>query len=153
MLLRDCGEDFPAGWPPCLLLLSDDERQRVIERGQEVKYYLWAPGEMEDRRTNVRLPLKDEVLNNHCRLHIQLMDARRPDDRPTRHAKTYAPARKVLRNVARALNQREWSEIIEVKPDFLVAAVDDHGETDPAADIKAVVPPAKFRALREKGLI
>jgi hypothetical protein len=153
LLLCYCGEDFPAGWPPYLLLVSDAERQRVIARGHDVTYDLWAPGEMEDRESNIRLPLKDEVLNNYCRLHIQLMDARSPDARPTEQAKTYAAARKTIRNVAKALNEREWSAIFDVTPDFLVAPVDDHGETSPAEDIKAVIPAANFRALRENGLI
>lgn len=133
--------------------MSEAERQRVIHSGKDVKYYLWAGGEMEDGKGNARFGLEDAVLHNCCRLHIQMMDARRPDDPPTQQRKTYASAIKVLRNVAKALNKLNWSEIINVTPDFLVAPIDDHGETEFAEDIKAVIPAAKFRALREKGLI
>jgi len=81
------------------------------------------------------------------------MDARRPNDPPTQQRKTYAPAFKALRNVAKTLNDLDWSKIIKVTPDFLVAPVDDHGETSPGKDIKAVIAPERFRALLDEGLV
>jgi hypothetical protein len=91
LLLCYCGEDFPAGWPPFLLLGCESERERIIQRGQDVKSYLWAVGEMEDKKGNVRLTLEDEVLDKACRLHIQLMEARHPDNPPTQQRKTMRP--------------------------------------------------------------
>ncbi len=97
---------------------------------------------MEEREGNVRLNLKGEVYN-YCRLHTQLMDVK--DD--------YSSGMKTLRRVAKSLNTIDWSKIMESTPDFLVAAVDDHGEVDPREDIKAVIPAAKFRSLRKQSLI
>lgn len=142
LLLCYCGEDFPAGWPPFLLLGSDAERQRIVEGGDEIGC-LWTAGELEGREANVRLALDDEILNNYCRLHNQLMVT----------SDTFTSALKVLRRVGKALNKLDWSEIIEVTPDFLVAPVDDHCLTEPAEDIKAVIPGAAFRSLKKRGLI
>ncbi|MCI0641047.1 MAG: hypothetical protein L0Y72_19855 [Gemmataceae bacterium] len=142
LLLCYCGEDFQAGWPVFLLLGSDAERQRIIQCGME-PIYLWAVGEMEGQEANVRLPLRDESLNNYCRLHTQMMDVK----------EDYSSAMKVLRSVAKALNDLDWSKLIEVTPDFLVAAVDDHGIVNPVDDIKAVISAAKFRTLKQQGLV
>ena len=98
---------------------------------------------MRNQKGNAELSLRDEVLSNHCRLHNQLMESK--DD--------YASAKKVLKSVSKSLNEIDWSKIIDVTPDFVVAAVDNTGEVDPAADIKAVIPPAKFQALKKAGLI
>jgi hypothetical protein len=65
----------------------------------------------------------------------------------------YASAKKALRNVAKALNEVGWPKIIEVTPDFLVAAVADTGEVEFAKDIKASVPAQKFRSLKQRGRI
>jgi len=142
LLLCYCGEDFPAGWPPFLLLGSEAERQRIVEGGDEIGC-LWIAGEMEGREANVRLPLDDEILNNYCRLHNQLMVT----------SDSFTSAMTVLRRVGKALDKLDWSGIIEVTPDFLVAPVDDHCLTEPAEDIKAVIPAAAFRSLRKRGLI
>ena len=98
---------------------------------------------MEGHPSNLRLSLPDQSLNKTCELHTQLMEVK--DD--------YSAARKVLRSVSKTLDALDWANILEVTPDFLVAAAHDHGETSPAADIKAVIPPAKFRALRQEGLV
>ncbi|MCI0376641.1 MAG: hypothetical protein L0215_03465 [Gemmataceae bacterium] len=142
LLLCYCAEDFQAGWPVFLLLGSEAERRRIIQSGME-PIYLWAVGEMEGQEANVRLPLRDESLNNYCRLHTQMMDVK----------EDYSSAMKVLRSVAKALNDLDWSKVIEVTPDFLVAAVDDHGMVNPVDDIKAVIPAAKFRSLKKQGLL
>ena len=143
LLLCYCEEDFPAGWPPPLILGSEAERRRIVERGEEIGYYLWAPAEMESRTTNAVVGLDDTVLNNVCRRHSQLMAGKR----------SFASGKKLLRAVCKSLNRLDWSEIIEVTPDFVVAPVDTTGEVDPARDIRAVVPRATLQGLRRQGLI
>ena len=91
----------------------------------------------------LELPLKDKELNNCCRLHAQLMNEKG----------TTASAMKALRNVCKALNARDWLSVIDVTPDFVVAAVDNTGEVDPAKDIKAAIPGTQFRSLRKHGLV
>lgn len=65
----------------------------------------------------------------------------------------YSSAKKALRKAAKALNEPDWTKLLDVTPDFIVAAVDNTLEFDFATDIKAVVPAAKFKALKANGLI
>lgn len=141
LLICYCGEDFGAGWPPMLMLKPEADRRRIVERGEEVKYFLWAPDESDE--TNVRLRYGDETLENSCRLHCQLMDVK----------EDYSSAKKALHNAAKALNELDWPKLLDVTPDFIVAAVDNTLEFDFATDIKAVVPAAKFKALKANGMI
>lgn len=150
LLLFYCGEDFPAGWPPVLVLKREAERQRIIDCGEDVIANLWSD---EDTR-NLRLTVDDEALDEACRRHCYFMEAQCPDDDPSTHPKrTYASAYTAIRNVARKLNEFDWSKIIEITPDFFVAALDDHWLTEPAQDIKAVIPKDKFKSLRQRGFI
>lgn len=141
LLICYCGEDFGASWPPMLMLKPEAERRRIVERGEEVKYYLWAPDESDE--TNVYLRYRDEKLDNHCRLHCQLMAVKND----------YSSAKKALRNAAKTLNELDWSKRLDVTPDFIVAAVDNTGEFAFATDIKATAPAAKYKALKAAGLI
>lgn len=141
LFLCYCAEDFGASWPPVVMLKTEAERQRILKRGEEVTYYLWAPDESDD--TNVYVPLKNTSLRKHCELHSQLMEVKGD----------YSSGTKALRGVANALNELDWPKIIDVTPDFVVAAVDNTGEIDFASDIKACVPAKAFRALKQRGLI
>lgn len=148
LLLFYCGEDFPAGWPPVVMLKREAERQRFLAGDKDRREGFWA----SDERRNLTVNLCDEVLNNSCRLHLQLMEARHADVSSEEQTKIYASAKKVLRNVAKALNDVDWSKMIEVTPDFFVAALDDHYETEYVKDLKPVVPAATFQALKRQGL-
>jgi hypothetical protein len=143
LLLCYCAEDFEAGWPPFLVLASEAERRRIVEEGQDVRYWLWAPDELREMPGNVEFGLRDVTLRNQCRLHARLMGQK--DDT--------ASGIKVLRAVAKELNAFDWSKTIDVTPDFLVAAVDNTGEVDAVKDIKAVVPAAVFRSLKKNDLV
>jgi hypothetical protein len=144
LLLCYCAEDFQAGWPPFVLLGNESERERIVNEGDSISYYLWAPDEMRNHDANVELPLhRDASLNELCAQHARLMDGEGDT----------SSAMKVLRRISKRMNRRDWSETIGVTADFIVAAVDNTGEVDPAKDIEAVVPPEKFHSLREAGLI
>jgi hypothetical protein len=124
-----------------LMLKPEADRRRIVERGEEVKYFLWAPDESDE--TNVRLRYGDETLENSCRLHCQLMAVKND----------CSSAKRALHNAAKALNELDWPKLLDVTPDFIVAAVDNTLEFDFATDIKAVVPAAKFKALKANGMI
>jgi hypothetical protein len=144
LLLCYCAEDFQAGWPPFALLGNELERQRIMKSGDSVTYYLWAPDEMRNHDGNVELPLhRDATLRELCAQHAELMDA----------AGDTSSAIDVLRRISKRLNRHDWSDVIKVTPDFIVAAVDNTGEVDPAEDIQAMIPAAKFQSLRQRGLI
>jgi hypothetical protein len=144
LLLCYCAEDFQAGWPPFVLLGNESERDRIIRSGDSITYYLWAPDEMRNHDANVELPLhRDASLNDLCAKHAEAMDAEGDT----------SSAMQVLRRICKRLNRRDWSDTIKVTPDFIVAAVDNTGEVDPAEDIEVMIPPEKFQSLRQRGLI
>lgn len=145
LLLCYCAEDFQAGWPPFALLGNELERQRVIKQGGDwVAYNLWAPDEMRNHEANVELPLhRDARLNELCAKHAALMEAEGDT----------SSAMNVLRRISKRLNRRDWSDTLQVTSDFIVAAVDNTGEVDPAQDIEAMIPAEKFDSLRQRGLI
>ena len=140
LLICYCAEDFEAGWPPFLVLGSEVERRRIIEKGDDVRYWLWAPDEMRERRENVVLNLRDAALDTHCRLHAQLMEEKENN----------SSGIKTLRAVAKRLNSLDWSRTIAVTSDFVVAAVDNTGEVDPVKDIKAAIPAPLFQSLKKQ---
>ncbi|QDT94864.1 hypothetical protein [Gimesia aquarii] len=143
LLLCYCEEDFGAGWPPFLVLGSLNEQQRILNSEQEELYCLWSPDEMREKETNVELQLNDGNLKRMCALHCQQMD----------QIDNYESAKKVLQKVSKKLNQYDWSQHIEVTPDFIVAAIDNTGEINPYVDIKSAVPWSRFRSLKKQGLL
>lgn len=88
--------------------------------------------------SNVYLPYGDELLENHCRLHGQLMDVKGD----------YSSPKKALCKAAKALNELDWAKRLEAMPNFIVA-----GEVEFTVDIKATAPAAKYMALKSSGLI
>ena len=115
LLLCYCGEDYQAGWPPFLVLGSEKERQRIVKEGSDIDYYLWAPDEMRDKSDNIELQLQDQALVERCSIHSELMSMKG----------SFAPAVKVLKNVAHKLNEFRWSGILTTTPDFIVAFVNN----------------------------
>jgi hypothetical protein len=144
LLLCYCAEDFAAGWPPFVLLGNEVERQRIVKSGDHVTYYLWAPDEMRNQKANLELPMHtDKTLRSVCLRHVAMMEA----------AHDTASGMKALRRVCKVLGAFDWSTIIRITPDFLVAAVDNTCEVDPPDDIAKVISSEKFETLREQGLI
>lgn len=143
LLLCYCEEEFSAGWPPCLLLGSMQERERIMDSWNPEWYLLWSPDEMRNREHNIELPLKDELLERKCALHCRQMDQN--DD--------YRSGKKILQKVVKKLNKYDWSELIDVTPDFIVAAIDNTGEKNPRDEIKSAVSRSRFRLLEKQGLL
>ena len=125
------------------MLGETGDRARVIKAGDGVDYDLWAPDEVRTRAGNVTLFLEDQALDEACKLHAKLMSMK----------DSYAAGRKVLRDVAKALNDFHWTSVIDTSEDFIVAAVDNTGHRDPKKDIKGCIPAERFTALRKAGLI
>ncbi|WP_339688582.1 hypothetical protein [Gimesia maris] len=143
LLLCYCEEDFSAGWPPFLLLGSLQERERIMNSSDPQWYLLWAPDEMRNREQNVELPLNDNILERKCAIHCRQMD--QIDD--------YRSGKKILRKVVKKLNKIDWSQTIDVTPDFIVAAIDNTGEKNPYHDIKSAVSWSRFRSLKKQGYL
>jgi hypothetical protein len=144
LLLCYCAEDFQAGWPPFVLLGNELERERIVKSRDSVKYYLWAPDEMRNHDANVEVPLaRDVSLSELCAQHAELMDVEGDT----------SSAMDVLRRISKRLNKRDWTDLIKVTPDFIVAAVDNTGEVNPAEDIQDMIPTERFQSLRQRGLI
>jgi hypothetical protein len=114
LLICYCGEDFPASWPPFLVLGAEAERQRIIKEGHDVKYFLWAPDEMRNCDANHEVGLGDAELIGKCRVHAQLMSA----------ANGWDACRRILESVAKQLNDYPWRDNVPITDDFIVAAVE-----------------------------
>lgn len=143
LLLCYTEEDFLSSWPPFLVVGNESQRKRIVEEGNSVNYYLWAPDEMRSHDENYEITLDDETLSETCNLHLLLMDMKG----------SFTPGKKILRDVACQLNTHKWSGILKTTDDFVVAAVDDTGEVDFVKDIKATIPAERFADLESRGLL
>tara|TARA_R110002153_G_scaffold143750_1_gene294879 strand:- start:1509 stop:1727 length:219 start_codon:yes stop_codon:yes gene_type:complete len=65
----------------------------------------------------------------------------------------YRSGKKILRKVVKKLNKIDWSQTIDVTPDFIVAAIDNTGEKNPYHDIKSAVSWSRFRSLKKQGYL
>jgi hypothetical protein len=141
LLLCYCAEDPAAGWPPFLLLANESILRSKKWSSEEVKYFAWAPDELREMAENVEIPFRESRLLEWCRLHSQIM-----------LGKGVSSMKLALREIVARLREVKWSEIINTTDDFVIAAVDNTGEVDPAKDIKAYAP-EEFRRLKQRGLI
>jgi hypothetical protein len=135
-------EDFTAEWPPFLVLGADSERRQTLDAGRNV-VELWSPDELRNQSSNIELRFDNEQLVNYCRLHGQLMDEK----------EDYKSAKKILRQACKALNVLDWNSHLRVTDDFVVAAVDNTGEINPVKDLKASIPSARYRELKQRQLV
>lgn len=139
-----CAEDPSAGWPPHLIIALDSYRQQNLNQygsGSSSLYYeLWHPQELD---TNPSVEIESDKLADLCEQLVEFMPAE----------VDYAPIRKMLRDVAARLNDYDWSRVLQITDDFIVAAVDASAEEDPIEDIKAASPNEKIDLLLARGLL
>jgi hypothetical protein len=101
--------------PPNLAIGLDEERQRFIaEHGKSARHYLWNPAELGAAREPF---LDDKGLAKACDLFTQQLAL----------ADRFAPILKMLVDVCRALNRRDWSKLLPTTSDFVVLPVDLEG--------------------------
>lgn len=120
------------------------ERQRrawVAEHGKGAKHYLWNLPEFEWSGEEAQLDLMgDAELAAACGLFNQQLALKA----------TCAPARSVLNQVARRLNDFDWTGTLDVTDDFVVVAYDDE-EINFGRDWKAGVDPGRIALLKARG--
>lgn len=144
LLLCYTEEDFYAAWPPFIVLAAEAYRARIKrEKTDELPYYLWAPDEMRAECENLELTLSDPALAEACATHSELMKVRGSD----------VSGRKVLRAVAAKLRERNWSELLPVSDDFVIAAIDNSGAVDPIRDLKKSLTAEDFARLKQRGWV
>ncbi len=141
LLICYCAEDPVAGWPPFLLLANESVLTSKECPETELKYKEWAPDELRTMKGNKEIHFSDPELIDLCSLHSQIMLC---------HG--LSSMKLALRQIVTSLREMNWSEIINMPTDFVLASVDNTGEIDPTKDIKAQSPEV-FKRLRQRGLI
>lgn len=120
------------------------ERQRrvwVAEHGKGAKHYVWNLPEFEWSGEEAELDLTgDAELSAACGLFNQQLALKG----------TCGPARTVLNEVARRLNDFDWTGSLDVTDDFVVLAYDDE-EIDFGRNWKAGVPAGRLALLKARG--
>jgi hypothetical protein len=97
---------------------------------------------MREEPANIELPLRDPELAAACESHIRLMEIN--------YNRT--SLNKVLKNVCQALQQLDWSSILDVTDDFVISAMDNTGEVEADTELKRYAP-EHYKLLKQKALI
>jgi hypothetical protein len=148
ILLTYCGEDITSGWPQRIYLMPEVHREGVQkDHPDEVLYRTWFTNELDDAGFDIN-PCDSAAsgeLETRVQQALQLAEQKANFN--------YDELRKVLCRVAMRLNALDWPAICPVSENFVVTAVDDHGENDPLVDWKASMPAAKLRRLQTLGIL
>jgi len=137
-------EDFGAAWPPFLVWGREPYRRAIVEAGEEVRYYLWAPDEIRAVQGDAHERwFDDAVLKEACLLHAQFMDI----------AQSTASAMRVLKNLAAHFNAPASQALLNTTDDFVVAHADNTGEIDPLKAMKVALAPERWALLKARGLV
>ncbi len=144
LLLCFTESDFTAAWPPFLVWGRQPYREAVLARGEEVKYYLWAPDELREQQGDAHECWFDDVaLVEACKRHSQYMEMRGSD----------ASAKRVLKNVAAWLDAPERRALLAATDDFVVAVADNTGSIDPLPGLRRAIGPERWGRLKERGYV
>jgi hypothetical protein len=141
LLLCYTHEDLPAAWPPFLVWGRESYRDSVLERGEDVRYYLWAPDEIRGMDDSDEFWFSDQALRDACLLHSQLMQMAQSD----------ASAMRVLKRTVPLLQAMVEQAGLPVTDDFVVAHADNTGEIDPRKAMKASLPAEAWALLKQRG--
>ena len=143
LLLCYTEEDLPAAWPPFLVWGRESYRRSVLERGEDVSYYLWAPDEIRGRGNADEYWLEDQALRDACLLHSQLMQMKQGK----------VSAMRVLKNMVPLIEEMMRQAGFPVTDDFVVAYADNTGEISPLKAMKAHLPAERWALLKERGYV
>lgn len=137
-------EDLGAAWPPFLVWGRESYRRKVLEAGEEVGYYLWAPDEIREVQGEAHERwFDDPELKEACLLHGQFMDI----------AQSSASAMRVLKKLAAHFNAPAAHAVLNTTDDFVVAHADNTGEIDPLKAMKTALAPERWALLKARGLV
>jgi hypothetical protein len=143
LLLCYTNEDMDSAWPPFLVWAPESYRRAVLERGEEVRYYLWAPDEIRSACGDVEHWFDEQPLCDTCLMHHQLMEMEDSD----------ASAMRVLENMMPRLEQMARQAGLPVTDDFVVLYADNTGEVDPLAAMEARLPAGQWALLKQRGYV
>ena len=127
-------------FPPTIFLSRDADRQKLLaSNNPEAKYHIFNPGLMGE-------PWYLEITDpNALEICSQL-------EQEIQSAQKWEAATGILREVAAALSRFDWSNILNITPDFVVFAIDWELEGDHLADVlKASASKDQLREWKAKG--
>ncbi|MFD0715622.1 hypothetical protein [Paenibacillus sp. GCM10027626] len=144
LLLCYTHEDLGAAWPPFLVWGRESYRQSVVERGEDVPYYLWAPDEIRDvQGEGHEYWFDDRELREACLLHAQLMNMKQSN----------ASAMRVLKQLAPQIHRMAKQAGLPLTDDFVVAYADNTGEVNPLKAMKSGLDAESWALLKQRGYV
>ncbi|MCE9552936.1 MAG: hypothetical protein K8T91_06110 [Planctomycetes bacterium] len=174
VMINYCGEDLIPTLPPELVLGFSSLRDEIVAKhGEGVTYYAWAPDEIKNLSTEVRLDWgqeRESALQDLCFRIKRLEDATEDAVDELSGLKRFLAmtwrvslaltgnsqfqkVRTMLCKVARELNDYPWDTITPVTDDFVVFAVDGSQELDVLSDFRKSIPADKRTLLKSRRLI
>lgn len=144
LLLCFTDEDPTAAWPPFLVWGRQSYRDAVLARGEDVRYYLWAPDEIRHAQGDADEHWFDlPALTEACQRHGQYMALRQSP----------VSARRVLKQVAAWLDAPERRALLHTTEDFVVAVADNSGNLDPLPGMRRAIGPERWARLKSRGYV
>ncbi|MCF7752353.1 hypothetical protein KQ945_16455 [Bacillus subtilis subsp. subtilis] len=144
LLLCFTDEDPASAWPPFLVWGRQPYRQEVLERGEDVRYYLWAPDEIRQGQGDAEEHWFDvPALTQACQRHSQYMEVRG----------STASAQRVLKQVAAWLDAPQRRALLDTTDDFVVAVADNSGNIDPVPGLRRAIDPQHWALLKARGCV
>lgn len=137
-----------------LWTVTEPKRLRILAKnGKDTPSALWLSGE-DPSDGRVYVPAEGHPDPDGEKLHAYFQDIHRL---VCKDPKKYMPIyRKSLQDVARAMNQLDWSKFTRVTDDFVVVPADGSqyfGGGDDYTDIVASVPMERIKLLEQGGFI
>ncbi|WP_199911371.1 hypothetical protein [Stenotrophomonas sp. ZAC14D2_NAIMI4_6] len=144
LLLCFTDGDFSSAWPPFITWGRQSYRQAVLERGEDVAYYLWAPDEMRaGQRDDDECWFDDPALLDACKRHGRLMEMRG----------STTSAMRLLTRVAAWLDAPEQRAHLHTTEDFVVAVADNTGAVDPLPAMRKAIGAQRWARLKAAGYV
>lgn len=138
----------PCGYLTLRIITEKGRAKLLKQKGRDATYYLWSSGEVtfdkEIDLPNEGLKFKSNkrMIELFAALYDRLMD------------RTLASYRKMLQEVARTLNSKDWRRTCPVTDDFAIATADgSQAFADEHGDLVKSIPPDRLKLLRQRGLL
>lgn len=147
VLICYCGEDIASGWPGYLAVANEETRDQHLHGHPDDIWMVeewWQCSWLDPHEPAARLDMEEKALRV-----LQLVDS--PDvwlsgDR-------VLLMRQILHRAALRLNRVDWSTLLPVTDDFVVAVIDNTGDYEQDEDLAASVPPEKIAVLQSSGFL
>jgi hypothetical protein len=128
-------------FPPNIVLGPESHRQQLLDSGNpDARYYIFTPVLQAHPDNILWLEISDPDTLEACqRLGQEIQTGEK-----------WTTATRILREVAAALTQYDWTGILDITPDFVVFAI-DHEMDDLEAALRASATPEQIREWKKKG--